>query len=217
MSPCAYSQVVCALLQGWRTQDHRLSGPCPPPGQVDAGPQAEWLNKQKLIVSVLEARRLRSGHPRRVPGACPWLPPALRGPLACGSVSLHRQLCVCVSEALPPFLLFVLFPKHSYWNIVDLQCASFRSTIKWLVCMYIHTHTDTHTHAYGAPQVALMAKNRLPIRGPGDSSSIARLGRSPEGGHDDPFRYSCLENPVGRGAWGQSVGEHRGEDARRQD
>ena len=65
-------------------------------------------------VSVLEARRLRSGHPRRVPGACPWLPPALRGPLACGSVSLHGQLCVCVSEALPPFLLFVLFPKHSY-------------------------------------------------------------------------------------------------------
>ena len=27
------------------------------------------------------------------------------------------------------------------------------------------------------------------------------LGRSPGGGHDNPFQYSCLENPTDRGAW----------------
>ena len=27
------------------------------------------------------------------------------------------------------------------------------------------------------------------------------LGRSPGGGHGNPFQYSCLENPIDRGAW----------------
>ena len=25
--------------------------------------------------------------------------------------------------------------------------------------------------------------------------------RSPEGGNDNPFQYSCLENPINRGVW----------------
>ena len=35
----------------------------------------------------------------------------------------------------------------------------------------------------------------------GDQSSIPGWGRSPEGGHGNPFQYSCLENPMDRGAW----------------
>ena len=31
--------------------------------------------------------------------------------------------------------------------------------------------------------------------------SIPGLGRSPEGGHGNPFQYSCVENPMDRGAW----------------
>ena len=30
---------------------------------------------------------------------------------------------------------------------------------------------------------------------------IPGLGRSPEGGHGNPLQYSCLENPMDRGAW----------------
>ena len=26
-------------------------------------------------------------------------------------------------------------------------------------------------------------------------------GRSPGGGHGNPFQYSCLKNPIDRGAW----------------
>ena len=29
--------------------------------------------------------------------------------------------------------------------------------------------------------------------------------RSPEGGHDNPLQYSCLENPMDRGAWQATV------------
>ena len=42
----------------------------------------------------------------------------------------------------------------------------------------------------------------------GDSGSIPGLGRSLGGGHDNPFQYSCLENPMDRGAWWAMV--HRG-------
>ena len=30
---------------------------------------------------------------------------------------------------------------------------------------------------------------------------IPGLGRSPGGGHGNPFQYSCLENPMDREAW----------------
>ena len=33
------------------------------------------------------------------------------------------------------------------------------------------------------------------------TGSIPDLGRFPEGGHGNPFQYSCLENPMDRGAW----------------
>ena len=34
----------------------------------------------------------------------------------------------------------------------------------------------------------------------GDPGSIPGLGRSPEEGNGSPLRYSCLENPMDRGA-----------------
>ena len=34
-----------------------------------------------------------------------------------------------------------------------------------------------------------------------DMGSILGLGRSPGEGHGNPLQYSCLENPMDRGAW----------------
>ena len=39
----------------------------------------------------------------------------------------------------------------------------------------------------------------------GDLGSIPGLGRSPGGGHGNPLQYSCLENPMDRGAWQATV------------
>ena len=39
----------------------------------------------------------------------------------------------------------------------------------------------------------------------GDPGSIPRLGRSPGEGNGNPFQYSCLENPMDRGAWWATV------------
>ena len=43
---------------------------------------------------------------------------------------------------------------------------------------------------------------RLPINAgdAGDTGTIPRSGRSPGGVSDNPFQFSCLENPVDRGA-----------------
>ena len=39
----------------------------------------------------------------------------------------------------------------------------------------------------------------------GDSGSIPGLGRSPEEGQGNPLQYSCLKNPMDRGAWQATV------------
>ena len=41
----------------------------------------------------------------------------------------------------------------------------------------------------------------------GDLGSIPGLGRSPGGEHGNPLQYSCLENPMDRGAWQATVHE----------
>ena len=38
-----------------------------------------------------------------------------------------------------------------------------------------------------------------------DMGSIPGSGRSPGGGHGDLLQYSCLENPLDRGAWQATV------------
>ena len=38
-----------------------------------------------------------------------------------------------------------------------------------------------------------------------DTGLIPGSGRSPGGGHGSPLQYSCLENPMERGAWWATV------------
>ena len=38
-------------------------------------------------------------------------------------------------------------------------------------------------------------------------SLVPGLGRSPGRGHGNPLQYSCLENPLDRGAWRATVHE----------
>ena len=53
----------------------------------------------------------------------------------------------------------------------------------------------------GASQLALVVKN-LPanVGDARDSDSIPESGRSPGVGSGKPLQYSCLENPMDRGA-----------------
>ena len=54
----------------------------------------------------------------------------------------------------------------------------------------------------GINQVGQMVKNPTANAGAiREAGLIAGLGRSPGGGHSNPPQYSCLENPMDRGAW----------------
>ena len=50
-----------------------------------------------------------------------------------------------------------------------------------------------------------MVKNLHAKAGDKRHSSVPRSGRSPGGGHGNPLQYSCLENPMDRGAWWAAV------------
>ena len=55
-------------------------------------------------------------------------------------------------------------------------------------------------------KVALVVKYSLANeRDLTDTGSISGLGRSPGRGHGNPLQYSCLENPMDRGAWQTTV------------
>ena len=58
----------------------------------------------------------------------------------------------------------------------------------------------------GASQVALVVK-KLPANAGDirDAGLIPGMGRSLGGGHGNPLQYSCLENPMDRGAWQATV------------
>ena len=69
---------------------------------------------------------------------------------------------------------------------------------------YTHTHTHTHTHTYwliyvlGFPNGSVV-KN-LPVNA-GDTGSIPRSGRYTGEQNGNPLQYSCLGNPMDKGAW----------------
>ena len=89
----------------------------------------------------------------------------------------------------PLFLVFpiqtVLGRKLKLRNRLVCVCSAFPP-----VCL----HTDDWALLGGQ-----MVKNLFAIWKTGDS--IPGLGRSLGEGHGNPLQYSCLENPMGRGAW----------------
>ena len=78
----------------------------------------------------------------------------------------------------------------------------------WTRCYYrfVDTHwwakLESYIYQIGASQVALVAKNRPTIcRRHNRRGLDPWVGKIPEGGPGNPLQYSCLENPMDRGAW----------------
>ena len=76
------------------------------------------------------------------------------------------------------------------------------------MCVYIYIYL------LWASQVALVVKNQPANTGDiREMGSIPASGRSPGGGHGNPFQYSCLENPHGqRSLEGYSAWGHKESD-----
>ena len=64
----------------------------------------------------------------------------------------------------------------------------------------------TFTFVTRVSQVALVVKNLPDNAGDKrDAGSIPGLGRSSEEGNGNPLQYSCLKNPIDRGAWWATI------------
>ena len=70
--------------------------------------------------------------------------------------------------------------------------------------------TQTQVKIHLAFHVVLVVKNPPANAGDiRDAGLIPGLGRSPGGGNGNPLQYSCLENPMDRGAWRATVPQGR--------
>ena len=66
----------------------------------------------------------------------------------------------------------------------------------WLRSTYTHCYMETGFYWWFSGKDAGEAR---------DMGLIPGLGRSPGGGRGNPLQYSCLENPMDRGAWWATV------------
>ena len=60
---------------------------------------------------------------------------------------------------------------------------------------------------WGLPQWLSNKESTCNAGSKSDVGSIPGSERPPGGGHDNPLQYSCLENPMDRGAWWATVHE----------
>ena len=55
--------------------------------------------------------------------------------------------------------------------------------------------------------LARWLNGKEPAFSAGEAGSVPGLGRCPGGGNSNPLQYSCLKNPMDRGAWWTTVHE----------
>ena len=113
----------------------------------------------------------------------------------------------------------MLIPYHENWktNTKDLDSDSYSElaySLYWLhynsPVFKIQAAAGRNSRRYcswlGAYQVSLVVKNPLAnARDIRNTGSIPGSGRFPGEGHGSPLQYSCLENPMDRGAWWATV------------
>ena len=109
-----------------------------------------------------------------------------------------------------PFVNFVIFPIHLFINSGDVNYCLFTIHVELLiVCEERHENRavgpifDTVANIHCGLPRWLSGKNPPPNAG--NVGLIPELGSYPGEGNDNPLQYSCLGNPMDRGAWWATV------------
>ena len=95
------------------------------------------------------------------------------------------------------FLLFLIPARIWCVSVLDFSHSN-RCVGIFYSCFNLHFPNDTRSFPGGSVVKNLPANVR-------EMGSIPGLGRSPGGGHGNPFQYSCLGNPMDRGDWWATV------------
>ena len=117
------------------------------------------------------------------------------------SVSSPSLLCIYLCILLGHQPHWIQGPLHSR---MTPSALIFSWCLHWLSSKYGHIHKyhsldGDHSVHHRASQVGQWLKN-LPANG-GDTGSTLGWERSSGEGNGNPLQYSCLENPMDRGAW----------------
>ena len=84
-----------------------------------------------------------------------------------------------------------------------LLFASLPYNIDWMFLFCSHVYW--WIMVVGLPQGLSSKEFACSAEAAGDMGSIPGWGRYPGEGHGSPLQYSCLENPMDRGAWWATV------------
>ena len=107
----------------------------------------------------------------------------------------HRQTPPDFCDVIPLLFFAIYPPSHTSLN-----------TILWVFMCLNFIELESYCAYFWAFQVVLEVKNSPAKAGDiRDTGSIPGLGWFPGGGHGNPLQYSCLENPMDRGAWWATV------------
>ena len=104
---------------------------------------------------------------------------------------------------LKKFGKFALFISFFLWQMVAVLVRVHLGNRTNII--YTHTHTHTHTHRGfpgGGTGKEPTCQCRREVR---DAGSIPGSERYPGGRNANPLQYSCLENPMDKGAWQATV------------
>ena len=113
----------------------------------------------------------------------------------------HTSTSIIQSRSGSHFGTFILTVKCLEAKLWDYIWCIYM----YIWCIYIYMYIYTYVHLGDST-----GKNKK--ENPPASAGAVRYtglipgsGRSPGGGHSNPCQYSCLENPMDRGAWRATV------------
>ena len=109
-------------------------------------------------------------------------------------LNIANKIVFCLIFFFEQIKVYCRANKENEWLMLKKTQTTqsvFNDIRKWLLCHFIGFPggSDDEEYAYNA----------------GDLGLIPGSGRSPGEGHGNPLQYSCLENPMDRGAWQAAV------------
>ena len=117
-----------------------------------------------------------------------------------GSPQNHSRISTAILHNCEPVLDFpILWRWFSSFSVTQRTFSISTASLERKVL-------TLHQLKLGASQVALVLKNLPASAGDvRDTGLISGSGRSPGRSHGNPCQYSCLGNPMDRGAWWVTV------------